>query len=208
MSDNPERFADAFDVSRETLDRLTRYAALLGKWNPTINLVSKSTVPALWSRHFADSAQLLDIAGVSHGTWADLGSGAGFPGLVVAILAAEKHPDLKVTCVESDQRKATFLRTVARDTGTDVTVIADRIETLTPLAADVVSARALAPLPELIGYAERHLAPEGLALFLKGTGQAKEVEQALASWAFRLDTVPSRTDPQSTILKLRSIRRA
>jgi len=88
-----------------------------------------------------------------------------------------------------------------------VDVTADRIETLAPLGADVVSARALAPLPALIAYANRHLAPEGIALFLKGTGQAKEIDPALASWAFHLDTVPSRTDPQSTILKLRSIRR-
>ena len=207
MSAEAERFAAEFDVSRETLHRLTRYGELLTKWNPAINLVAKSTLPALWTRHFADSAQLLDIARVSHGTWVDLGSGGGFPGMIVSILAAEKNPDLRVVCVESDQRKATFLRTVARETGIDMGVISERIETLAPLNADVVSARALAPLPELIGYAARHLAPEGIALFLKGTGQAKEIEQALASWTFRLDTIPSRTDPQSTVLKLRSIRR-
>ena len=201
------RFGQAFDVSRETLDRLIRYGDLLSKWNPAINLVSKSTLPEMWTRHFADSAQLLDIADLDDGTWVDLGSGGGFPGMIVAILAAEKRPGLMVTCVESDQRKATFLRTVARETEIDVDVTADRIETLAPLGADVVSARALAPLPALIGYANRHLAPKGIALFLKGTGQAKEIDPALASWAFHLDTVPSRTDPQSTILKLRSIRR-
>ena len=201
------RFGQAFDVSRETLDRLIRYGDLLSKWNPAINLVSKSTLPEMWTRHFADSAQLLDIADLDDGTWVDLGSGGGFPGMIVAILAAEKRPGLLVTCVESDQRKATFLRTVARETEIDVDVTADRIETLAPLGADVVSARALAPLPALIAYANRHLAPEGIALFLKGTGQAKEIDPALASWAFHLDTVPSRTDPQSTILKLRSIRR-
>jgi len=207
MIEGALKFAEAFDVSRETRDRLTLYAELLTKWNPAINLVSKSTVSALWTRHFADSAQLLDLAETRRGIWADLGTGGGFPGLVIAILAAEKCPDLKVTCVESDQRKATFLRTVARETGVDATVISERIETLSPLNADVVSARALAPLPALIGYANRHLAPEGIALFLKGTGQAKEVEDALASWAFRLDTIPSRTDRESTILNLRSIRR-
>ena len=207
MTQDATRFAEAFDVSRETLDRLTVYADLLTKWNPAINLVSKSTIPDLWSRHFTDSAQLLDIAEIDSGVWADLGSGGGFPGMIVAILAAEKHPGLKITCVESDQRKATFLRTVARETGTSATVVSERIETLSPLNADVVSARALAPLPGLIGYAIRHLAPEGIALFLKGTGQAKEIDLALASWAFRLDTFPSRTDRESTILKLRSIRR-
>ena len=202
-----QRFAEAFDVSRETRERLSLYAELLTKWNPAINLVSKSTLPDLWTRHFADSAQLLEIADISMGTWADLGSGGGFPGLIVAILAAEKAPGLKVTCVESDQRKATFLRTVARETGTEVTVLSERIETLQPLGADVVSARALAPLPALIGYAERHLATQGFALFLKGTGQAKEIDLALASWSFQIDTFPSRTDSGAAILKLRSIRR-
>ncbi len=207
MTRDATRFAEMFDVSRETHDRLTAYADLLKKWNPAINLVSKSTIPNLWTRHFANSAQLLEIAETDRGTWVDLGSGGGFPGMIVAILAAETHPDLKITCVESDQRKATFLRTVARETGTAVTVLSERIESLSPLNADVVSARALAPLPDLIGYAIRHLAPEGIALFLKGTGQAKEIDLGLASWAFRLDTFPSRTDRESTILKLRSIRR-
>ncbi len=207
MTDEAQRFAAAFDVSRETLDRLSLYAELLRKWNPAINLVSKSTLPDLWTRHFADSAQLLEIAETPNGKWVDLGSGGGFPGLIVAILAAEKTPALTVTCVESDQRKATFLRTVARETGIGAKVLSERIEALAPLGADVVSARALAPLPELIGYATRHLAPEGIALFLKGTGQAKEIDLALASWAFQIDTFPSRTDRGATILKLRSIRR-
>lgn len=201
------RFGDAFDVSRETLARLTTYADLLAKWNPAINLVSKRTLPQLWSRHFADSAQLFDLAEPAATTWADLGSGGGFPGMVVAILAAEKRPGLHVTCVESDRRKATFLATVGRETGVDVTVLTERVETLTPLNADVVSARALAPLEVLIGFAARHLAPGGEALFLKGTGHAAEVETALAHWTFRLDTVPSRTDPASAILKIGSIRR-
>jgi len=208
MTEGATVFAREFGVSRETLEKLECYAALLEKWNPAINLVSKASLPQLWTRHVADSAQVLAIADVDRGTWVDLGSGGGFPGMVVAILAAETHPELSVTCLESDQRKATFLRTVARETGTEVTILADRIENVPPLAADVVSARALAPLANLIGYATRHIAPEGLALFLKGTGQAKEIGTALESWAFHLDTTPSRTDPQSIILKLRSIRRA
>lgn len=207
MTDEANRFAKNFGVSRETAERLTIYADLLTSWNPAINLVSKSTLPDLWTRHFADSAQVFEIAETSSGTWADLGSGGGFPGMIVAILASEKSPGLKITCVESDRRKATFLRTVARETGTDVTVLSERIETLQPLGADVVSARALAPLPSLVGYASRHLAPGGIALFLKGTGQAQEIDLALASWAFQIDTFPSRTDRGAAILKLRSIRR-
>ncbi len=207
MSGDSQRFSEMFDVSRETLERLEVYAGLLARWNPAINLVSPSTVPQIWTRHFSDSAQLLDIAGVTTGKWVDLGSGGGFPGLVIAILAAGQHPTLQVTCVESDQRKAAFLRTVARETGTDVQIIAERIESLAPLGASVVSARALAPLHRLVAYAQPHLAEQGIALFLKGIGQAPEIEQALATWVFHLDTIQSRTDPQSTILKLRSIRR-
>lgn len=207
MTDDADRFAQSFDVSRETRDRLTLYADLLKKWNPAINLVSRTTLPDLWTRHFADSAQLLEIADTPSGLWVDLGSGGGFPGMIVAILAAEKTPALRVICVESDQRKATFLRTVARETGTDVTVLAERIEVLQPIGAQVVSARALAPLPELIGYANCHLAAQGCALFLKGTGQAQETNLALASWSFQIDTFPSRTDSGAAILKLRSIRR-
>ncbi len=207
MNNDARQFAEIFDVSRETLDRLETYANLLIKWNPAINLVSKSTLPELWIRHFTDSAQALEVAGVTSGRWVDLGSGGGFPGLVVAILATEKYPDLKVTCVESDQRKATFLRTVVRETGTDARIIADRIETLSPLNAQIISARALAPLDRLLSYVEPHLASAGTALFLKGTGQAKEIEQALATWTFQMNTTQSRTDPQSTILKLWSIRR-
>ena len=207
MKSSESRFAPGFGVSRETLDRLTTYAALLAKWNPAINLVSRSTLSQVWERHFADSAQLLDLADNDPATWADLGSGGGFPGMVIAILAAELRPDLHVTCVESDQRKATFLRTVARDCGVAVTVVSERIETLAPLGADVVSARALAPLADLLGHAERHLAPNGIALFLKGTGYAAEVARALERWSFRLDTIPSRTVPESAILKLGDIRR-
>lgn len=207
MRAEAEDFAGGFNVSRETLARLQLYADLLAKWNPAINLVAKGTLPQLWTRHFADSAQLLDLADNDPKSWVDLGSGGGFPGLVVAILAAEARPELRVTCIESDQRKATFLRTVARDTGIEVEVVAERIEEVAPLGADVVSARALAPLDKLIGYAAPHLAPGGIALFLKGTGYEAEVDRALASWAFRLDTIASRTDSASAILKAGDIRR-
>lgn len=201
-----EAFFAAAGVSRETSERLETYAALLTKWNASINLVSKSTIPELWTRHFLDSAQLLALApeGLA---WADLGTGGGFPGLVVAILAAERRPALRVTCVESDLRKATFLRTVVRETALHVEIVTDRIELAAPLAADILSARALAPLPVLLGYAERHLTPGGTALFPKGTNHADEVAQALATWAFRLDTYPSATDPAAAILKLGDIRR-
>lgn len=206
MSDRGH-FARTADVSRETLDRFDIYASLLEKWNPAINLVAKSTLSELWSRHFLDSAQILSVIGCSEGHWADLGSGGGFPGLVVAILASEMHPELKVTCIESDLRKATFLRTVIRETGLDAQVRTGRVELIEPLAAEVVSARALAPLTRLLGYAARHLAVGGDAVFLKGAGVGAELQEALETWTFRLDTYPSKTDPEATILRIGDIRR-
>lgn len=193
------------DVSRETRSRLETYESLLRKWNPAINLVAKSTLGDLWTRHFRDSAQLFDICPAGAPRWADLGSGGGFPGLVVAILAAERAPDLAVTLVESDVRKAAFLSTVARETELNVRVLADRIEAVPPLAADVLSARALAPLPQLLAFAERHLAPGGTALLPKGANHAAEIAEALATWRFDLQKHPSQTDSQAVILEVTGI---
>lgn len=194
------------DVSRETRARLETYEALLKKWNPAINLVAKSTLGDLWDRHIVDSAQVFGaVPEFQH--WADLGSGGGFPGLVVAILAAEKQPQARVTLVESDLRKATFLRTVARETGIEVTVISQRIEQVPPVGADVVSARALAPLDKLLGFAERHLAAQGVALFLKGQNFQSELDTALASWRFDVQKIPSQTESTAVILKIGGLAR-
>lgn len=202
-----DRFISAFDVSRETLERLDIYAALLEKWNPSINLVAKSTLGQIWDRHFFDSAQILAISDLQEGQWVDLGTGGGFPGLIVAILAAEARAGVSMTCIESDLRKAAFLLTVIRESGLAVRVLTDRIEVVPPLKADVVSARALAPLSQLLGYAERHLAENGKAYFLKGAKVGPELKQALETWSFELDTYPSKTDPEASILKIGDIRR-
>jgi 16S rRNA (guanine527-N7)-methyltransferase len=202
-----ERFVSSFDVSRETLERLDIYADLLRKWNPSINLVAKSTLGQLWERHFFDSAQILEVSELREGRWVDLGTGGGFPGLIVAILAANERAGISVTCIESDLRKAVFLQTVIRELGIEATVLSDRIEDIPPLSADVVSARALAPLPQLLGYAERHLAENGKAIFLKGAKVAREMKEALETWSFELDTYPSKTDPEASILKIGDIRR-
>lgn len=194
-------------VSRETTERLEVYAQLLRQWTPRINLVSRPSLDDLWTRHFADSAQLLPLAPEGARTWADLGSGGGFPGLVVAILAAERAPDLRVTLVESDHRKAVFLRTVAARTGVAVTVHAERSEGLAPLGADVVSARAMAPLGELLGHAARHLAPGGTAIFPKGAAWRREVEEALERWRFRCEDFPSETSSEAAILRFGEIER-
>jgi 16S rRNA (guanine527-N7)-methyltransferase len=197
-----ESFTAQVDVSRETLDMLKRYAGLLRQWNSKINLVSPRTLDSLWSRHFLDSAQLLACA-PSAGHWVDLGSGGGFPGAVVAILSGTNQ---RTTLIESDQRKATFLRAVARKT-VPFTVISDRIEEAVPQNADVVSARALAPLPVLLDYVSRHLSPSGLAVLPKGRKADDELREALEHWRFDCETYPSKTDPDAVILTLGEIKR-
>jgi 16S rRNA (guanine527-N7)-methyltransferase len=202
-----QEFAKHFDVSRETMDRLAGYEALLHKWNPAINLVAKSTLNDVWQRHFLDSAQVFSLCPDHAKSWVDLGAGGGFPGLVVAILAAESRPDLVVTLVESDVRKATFLTTVARDLGLAVKVRAERIEALPALCADVLSARALAPLADLCAFAVRHMAPDGSALFQKGETWRQEVEEARKTWSFDLQASESLTDPRAAVLLMKGIKR-
>ena len=136
----------ALNVSRETKARLEIYAELLRKWNPKINLVSKGTIDDLWSRHIIDSAQIYALACHPIEHWIDLGSGGGFPGLVIAIMAADRGSPGKTTLVESDARKCAFLRTVIRETGANATVMNERIEVLPSLEADILSARALGSL--------------------------------------------------------------
>ncbi len=203
-----EAFLAVRNVSRETLDRLRAYEALLRKWNPAINLVAKSTLDDIWSRHFLDSTQIYDLAPKSALSWADLGSGGGFPGIVVAILAASDERPLAMTLVESDQRKAAFLMAAARELGLKLAVRADRIEALPPLNADVLSARALAPLDQLIGHAERHLSPEGVALFHKGANHAAELKQALEKWRFSYEASHSATDADAVIYQIMGVSRA
>jgi 16S rRNA (guanine527-N7)-methyltransferase len=192
-------------VSRETLDRLARLEGLLSKWNPAINLVARSTVPQAWDRHILDSAQLFSMSPESAKRWVDLGSGGGFPGLVIACLASELRPHLKVTLIESDQRKSTFLRQAAADLDLDVRVLTNRIESTEAQNAEVLSARALASLPALLVYARRHLHPQGIALFPKGASWKEEVEHARKEWHFDLSTKPSVTDPQAVILAVKAI---
>ena len=193
------------DVSRETFDRLAALVLLLEKWNPAINLVSKASIPHVWQRHIVDSAQLFRLAETVLGSWLDLGSGGGFPGLIVAILAAEVAPDMQVILVEADKRKSTFLSHAIRQLGLQSTVFAERIETLAPQNADVISARAVAPLVGLLGYANRHMSRNGLALFPKGAQADSEIVEARKVWSFNLSLHQSRTDADATILGVRDI---
>lgn len=200
-------FVHELDVSRETRASLERYAQLLRLWTRRINLVSRRSLDELWDRHIVDSAQLYRLrpSGAQH--WVDLGSGGGLPGLVIAILARQSDPELEISLVESDQRKGAFLTTVARELDLRLTVHVQRAEVLAPLRADVLSARALAPLSNLLDLAARHLAPTGRALFPKGARHDEEIACALATWRFDLQKMPSCTDRDGAILMVEGIAR-
>lgn len=198
----PSGFAAAIAVSHETLERLQVYVDLLARWSPRINLVSAATLADPWRRHILDSAQLsIDMKAVT-GPIADLGSGAGLPGMVLAILG---HSNIAL--LESDQRKCAFLRTAARETGTSVRICEGRIEAMPPIAAEVVTARACAPLAKLLELADRHRRPDGWAIFLKGRAAAAEIDDARRCWSFDLDHRPSLADPDGCILRLEKIAR-
>jgi 16S rRNA (guanine527-N7)-methyltransferase len=195
-------FAAQTGVSRETLVRLEAYAALLVQWNPRINLVSRDSLRDPWRRHFLDSAQLLPYVPASARSLVDLGSGAGFPGLVLAILGVAG-----VELVESDARKCAFLREAARIADAPVTVHHARIEALPPHQVDVVTARACAPLDRLLVMAQRFIGPRTICLFLKGERAAEELTAARRGWTMRAACHPSRADPRGVILKLEQIAR-
>lgn len=180
-------------------------AELLVKWNKSVNLVSNATLPSLKDRHIADSAQLVTHMPPGVRSWVDLGTGGGFPGLVVAIILAETNPSVAVTLIEADQRKSAFLREAARSLKVDVRVIAERIESCPVQNADIVSARALAPLPVLLGYAYRHLTEGGTALLLKGAGVADELRDARRHWTFRADLLQSRTSAEGCVLRIQDL---
>ncbi len=205
---SPEDFAKTQNVSRETISRLVVYEATLRKWNARINLVAKSTLPDIWHRHFADSAQLFQLARHKTGLWADLGSGAGFPGLVLAIMARELAPNLRIALIESDQRKCAFLQTVASEVAPATIIIAQRAELADPLGADLILARALAPLVDLLPLAQRHLANNGECLFLKGATAESELTALGKNWDSSVEIIPSFTNETGVVLRIGDIHRA
>jgi len=185
-------------VSRETSERLEAYVALLEKWNPRINLVGPATLPDVWRRHILDSAQLHPlVAGAA--TLVDIGSGAGLPGLILALLGGPE-----VHLIEADARKCAFLYEAARVTGTKLSIHAQRIEAAPAIAADIVTARALAPLAQLLDHAVRFLKPGGKCVFLKGARQADELTDARKTWHMKVTERPSRSDPSGVILEVES----
>ncbi len=193
----------AAGISPDQRERLERFAALLLRWNERINLVSRADTVTLWQRHILDSAQLAPLLPDPPGRLIDLGSGAGFPGLVLALLTR-----WEVHLVESDQRKAAFLREAARATAACAIIHAGRAESLRVAPARVVTARALAPLPALLPIAAPLLEPDGICLFPKGRGVAAELTAAAAGWHMLVERFPSRTSPDATLLRISEIRRA
>jgi len=192
-------FLKSFAVSRETVERLEHYAALLTHWNGIHNLVAESTLPHLWERHFLDSAQIFPHIPDGTRSLIDLGSGAGFPGLILAILGV---PDVHL--VESTGKKAEFLRLVAAELKLPVTVHQERAEKLkeTGLKADVITARALKSLRELFVFSHRLMNPKACCLFLKGQKADAELTEASKYWTFRHEKITSLSDPSGCLLKI------
>lgn len=199
-----EQVLAAYDVSRETMQALDTYVSQLTRWQTVKNLVGPSTLTEVWSRHVADALQLLSLAPDAR-SWIDLGSGAGIPGLILAI--AGKERGIRVTLVESNARKCAFLTEAARLTGAPAEVRNARIETLIGSAAgaDIVCARALASLDQLLAWSAPLLNSGTIGLFPKGRDVQAELTQAAARWTFTYDLVPSRTDPDARIVRVTAL---
>jgi 16S rRNA (guanine527-N7)-methyltransferase len=193
-------FAALTGVSRETLDRFTAYASMLTEWSARINLVSGATLDDLWRRHFLDSAQLAPLVPAGAKSLIDLGSGAGFPGLVLAILGVRG-----VELVEADSRKSVFLSEAARVTKTAVTIHNQRIEAVPPHPVDVITARACAPLDRLLDLAAPFIGLQTTCLFLKGARVEEELTAAGKAWTMAVSRLPSRADPAGTVLVLQQV---
>ncbi len=210
------QFAAQFNVSRETMARLTDYVGLLGKWQKKINLIGPATLPHIWTRHMADCAQIFERAklenGDGRGIWLDLGSGAGFPGLVVALLLADQQENTQESCVhlvEADRRKAAFLRTIIAQTTAPARVHAMRIEVLIAKPpselknVNFITARALAPLQELLSYVVPFCNSSTVALLSKGRAWQEELTAAQQMWKLQVQDFVSCTDPMARILAIR-----
>jgi len=202
-----EQFAEAFKVPRETIHRLVRYAEILNEWQARQNLVSAATLPHVWNRHFADSAQILRLAPNAN-TWLDLGAGAGFPGLVIAILQAN-HANFRVHLVESTAKKCAFLAEVASATSAPAEIHCMRIEelsrTATSLEPEIITARALAPLPRLLGLAAPWFRPGVRGLLLKGCDVRQEIDAAKRRYDFTYELHRSMTAVDSSIIEISKV---
>lgn len=214
MAYGPEELIEDLAVSRETVERLAVYEALLRTWSRTINLIGPREIDHFWRRHALDSLQLLPLAPRGVSRWIDLGAGAGFPGLVIAASLAGQ-PQTHVTLVEANAKKCAFLREAARAMGAPAEILCARVEDVlgegvAPCPAwDVVSARAFAPLPRIITYAKPALDRGAIGLFPKGADTDQEIADARAAgWRLDLESLPSLSDPQGRVLRIRSASKA
>lgn len=205
-----EETASVLNVSRETFQRLDSYVHLLEKWQRRINLISRLTVEEIWQRHVLDCAQVAQLF-TERQFWVDFGSGAGLPGLIVAILREELNPTYSMFLIESNAKKCAFLREASRGIGGRVTVVNRRIEAavpdLTTFCPAVVTARALAPLVDLIGYAEPLFRSQAKAVFMKGANAQLELTEARKDWNIEAELIPSVTDTSGRLVVIHSASR-
>ena len=198
-------FVKSLNVSRETLNGFCEYETLLSKWNEKINLVSKNSLVDIWERHFLDSGQIIKHVEASGKRWVDVGSGAGFPGLVVALLLRDRKIDCDLVLVEKNPKKGFFLNEVIRKLNLNVEVVNDNIYTLKRMNADILTARAFSELNNLIEIAFRHRKNEGICLFLKGENYRKELDKTLNYWFFDYDIFNSLSNPSGKIIREKNI---
>ena len=194
-----------FNVSRETFDFFCEFESLLSKWNKKINLVSKNSLRDIWERHFLDSGQIINHVEASGKRWVDLGSGAGFPGLVVALLLRDRKIDCDIILVEKNMKKVFFLKEVVRKLYLNVKVLNKNIRTIETLNADILSARAFSELNELIEIAYHHQKEEGICLFLKGENYRYELDKTLNYWFFDYDVFDSHSNSSGNIIRVKNI---
>ena len=200
-----KNFCDTYNVSRETFDKLKHYQSMLIEWQSKFNLVSSSTLDDAWNRHFLDSVQLFQYIPNQAKVLYDFGSGAGFPGMVLAIMANEKMPDLQVSLIESTTKKTLYLNAVKSKTNANVTILNDRIENLQLPKADVITSRAMASLTELLGYAYKFCKKESVCIFPKGKKYAEELSEAHKRWKFKCRIVASTQSDEGKILIINNL---
>ena len=198
-------FLRSLSVSRETINSLCEYESLLSKWNSKINLISKNTCSDIWSRHFLDSGQIIKHVDASRKRWVDVGSGAGFPGLVVALLLRDRKIDCELILVEKSSKKVFFLNEVIRKLDLNVKVINDDIRAIDPLKADILTARAFSELNNLIQISHIHRKDSGICLFLKGENYRLELDKTLNYWFFDYDVFDSLSHSSGKIIRVKNI---
>ena len=201
-----KNFMEKYNVSRETFEKLKTYECLLKEWQTKFNLVSNSTLENAWERHFLDSVQLFKLIPQTAKTLMDFGSGAGFPGMVIAIMANAKTPYLKVSLVESTTKKTLYLNEVKKQVGVEVEIINERIEKIKPHIVDVITSRAMTSLDALLQYALPFCGKKTVCIFPKGKKYAEELREAQKKWCFNYQIVDSEQSDEGKILVITDLR--